>query len=400
MSILESIRIALEALFSNKVRSVLTMLGVIIGVFAVICLVAIGEGAKAYVSKELMGIGSNLLVVTPGKAKTSGGPPISVDSAKKLTYEDAEFVARRSTAVKQVAPIVMGTGKVKYENRSRDTTVLGVTYDFQQVRNLHVEIGSFVSADDVDARRKVCVLGRVVKRELFGESNPLGKMVKINDVSFRVIGIMEKKGVTFGFNIDDIVFIPVKTAQELYDTDKLFEILAAATSEKEVEEAKRQITQLLIKRHREEDFTITTQAAMLESMNSILTTLTWVLGGIAGISLVVGGIGIMNIMLVSVSERTREIGIRKAVGAKRQDILSQFLVESITISALGGLLGMILGIGLARGLAFSFPSLPVKVSLWSVLLALSFSISVGIFFGVYPARKASKLDPIEALRHE
>jgi putative ABC transport system permease protein len=400
MNILESIRIALEALFSNKGRSVLTMLGVIIGVFAVICLVAIGEGAKAYVTKELMGVGSNLLVITPGKAQTSGGPPMSVDSAKKLTYEDAEFLARRASALKRVAPLVIGTGKVKYENRSRDTSVIGVTYDFQQVRNLHVEIGSFISSDDVDAQRKVCVLGRLVKKELFGENNALGKIVKINDVSFRVIGIMEKKGVSFGFNIDDIVFIPVKTAQELYDTDKLFEILTAATSEKEVDEAKRQITQLLIKRHREEDFTITTQAAMLEAMNSILTTLTWVLGAIAGISLIVGGIGIMNIMLVSVSERTREIGIRKAVGAKRRDILSQFLVESITISVFGGLLGLLLGTGLARGLAFSFPSLPVKISLWSIILALSFSIFVGIFFGVYPARKASRLDPIEALRHE
>ncbi|MCI0527313.1 MAG: ABC transporter permease [Nitrospira sp.] len=400
MNILESIRIALEALFSNKGRSALTMLGVIIGVLAVISLVAIGEGAKAYVSKELMGIGSNLLVITPGKAQTSGGPPMSVDSAKKLTYEDTEFLARRASVLKHVAPIVVGTGKVKYQNRSRDTTVLGVTYEFQQARNLHVEIGSFVSADDVDAQRRVCVLGRLVKQELFDESNPLGKMIKINDASFRVIGIMERKGVSFGFNIDDLVFIPVKTAQDLYDTDKIFEIMVAATSEKEVEEAKRQIIQLLTKRHGEEDFTITTQAAMLETMESILTTLTWVLGAIAGISLVVGGIGIMNIMLVSVSERTREIGIRKAVGAKRRDILSQFLVESITISAVGGLLGVLLGVSLSQGLAFSFPSLPVKVSLWSILLALSFSVFVGVFFGVYPARKASKLDPIEALRHE
>jgi len=401
MSLFESIRLAIEALLSNKGRSALTMLGVIIGVLAVISLVAIGEGAKAYVTKELMGIGSNLMVVTPGKSKTSGGPPIEgANSAKKLTYEDSEFLARRASSLKNVAPIVLGTGKVKYENRSRDTTVLGVTYEFQQVRNLHVEIGSFVNSDDVEARRRVCVLGRLVKQELFGESNPLGKMVKINDVSFRVVGIMEKKGVTFGFNIDDLVFIPIKTAQELYDTDKIYEILAAAASEKEVDEAKRQITQLLTKRHREEDFTITTQAAMLETMNSILTTLTWVLGAIAGISLVVGGIGIMNIMLVSVTERIREIGIRKAVGAKRRDILSQFLVESITISSVGGLLGVLLGIGLARGLSFSFPALPVQISLWSVLLALSFSVCVGVFFGVYPARKASKLDPIVALRHE
>jgi putative ABC transport system permease protein len=279
--------------------------------------------------------------------------------------------------------------------------VIGVTPEFQRVRNLHVEIGEFVSQEDVDGRRRVVVLGRTVKRELFGEDNPLGGFVTLSDSRYRVIGIMERKGMSLGFDIDDLVFVPVKSAQDLFDTDRLFEILASVRSPQEIDRGMQEVKDILSRRHgNREDFTVISQGAVLSALTTVLSILTAALGGIAGISLVVGGIGIMNIMLVSVRERTREIGIRKAVGARRRDILGQFLVESVVLSTLGGLLGVVVGISGAKGLSLLFSTLPTKVSLWSVLMAFGFSAAVGIFFGVYPARRAALLDPIQALRYE
>jgi putative ABC transport system permease protein len=269
------------------------------------------------------------------------------------------------------------------------------------VRNLYVEIGQFLSEEDVEGRRRVVVLGRTVKRELFGEENPLGRFVTLADSRYRVIGIMERKGVSLGFDIDDLVFVPVKSAQDLFDTDRLLEILASVGSPDDIDRAIQQVKDILIRRHgNREDFTVISQGAILSAFTTILKILTAVLGGIAGISLVVGGIGIMNIMLVSVRERTREIGIRKAVGARRRDILGQFMIESIVLSTLGGLLGIIVGVGGAKGLSLFFTYLPTRVSMWAVLMAFGFSAAVGVFFGVYPARRAARLDPIQALRYE
>ncbi len=402
MNVREAIALALEMLAANRVRTALTMLGVIIGVAAIILLVSVGEGATAYITRELVGLGTNLLIVTPGKTQSSGGfhPPVA-GSVRKLTYEDAIALRRRAPLLADVVPLVLGTGKVRYLGVSRDTSVIGVTPEFQRVRNLYVEFGQFVSEEDVEGRRRVVVLGRTVKRELFGEENPLGKFVTLADARYRVIGIMERKGVSLGFDIDDLVFIPVKSAQDLFDTDRLFEILASVGSADDVDRAIQQLKEILVRRHgNREDFTVTSQGAMLSAFTTILRILTAVLGGIAGISLVVGGIGIMNIMLVSVRERTREIGIRKAVGARRRDILWQFLLESLVLSSLGGLLGIGLGAGTAATLSLLFTYLPTRVSLWSVLLAFGFSAAVGIFFGVYPARRAAHLDPIQALRYE
>ena len=402
MNFLETFRVALEAILSNKVRSGLTMLGVIIGVLAVILLVSIGEGARVYISRELTGLGTNLLIITPGKTTTSGGfHPPSAGTVRKLTYDDAQALRRRAWLLTDAVPIVLGTGRIKFRNIGRDTMVIGTTPEFQRVRNLFVDIGSYVSQGDVDSKAKVVVLGTKVKEELFGDQNALGQVVMLSDARYRVVGVMQKKGTSLGWDIDDVVFIPVTSGQELFDTDGLFEILASTPRAEDVERAIAQVRDILIRRHaHKEDFTIQTQGAMLSTMDTILGVLTAVLGGIAGISLLVGGIGIMNIMLVSVRERTREIGIRKAIGARNSDIMAQFLIEAITLSGVGGIIGILLGVGLALLIPLFVTVLPTSVSVWSIAMAFSFSMAVGVFFGVYPARKASLQDPITALRYE
>jgi putative ABC transport system permease protein len=402
MNFLETFRVAFEAILSNKVRSGLTMLGVIIGVLAVILLVSIGEGARLYITKELTGLGTNLLIITPGKTTTSGGfHPPSAGTVRKLTYDDSLALRRRAWLLTDAVPIVLGTGKVKYQNRGRDTTVIGTTAEFERVRNLFVDTGSFVTQADVDSKAKVVVVGRKVKDELFGEENALGRVVMLSDARYRVVGVMRKKGMSLGWDVDDVVFIPVTSGQELFDTDAIFEIIASTPRAEDTDRAIAQIKDILIRRHaHKEDFTIQTQGALLSTMNTILGVLTAVLGGIAGISLLVGGIGIMNIMLVSVRERTREIGIRKALGARKQDILWQFMIEAVTLSAAGGVIGIVLGVGLALLIPVFVDVLPTSISVWSILTAFFFSGAVGVFFGVYPARRAALQDPIQALRYE
>jgi putative ABC transport system permease protein len=402
MNPFEIFKVALEAILSNKVRSGLTMLGVIIGVLAVILLVSIGQGAQVYITKELTGMGTNLLIITPGKTSTSGGfHPPSAGTVRKLTYDDAQALKHRAWLLSDAVPLVFGTGRIKYQNMGRDTMIIGTTSEFQSIRNLFVDSGSFVSQGDVDSKAKVVVLGTKVKEELFGQESALGRAVTLSDARYRVVGVMQKRGTSLGMDLDDIVFIPVTSGQELFDTDGLFEIIASTPRAEDVDRAIVQIKEVLIKRHaHKEDFTIQTQGAMLSTMNTILSVLTAVLGGIAGISLLVGGIGIMNIMLVSVRERTREIGIRKAVGARNRDILAQFLIEAVTLSGVGGVIGIALGVGIAFAIPLFVTVLPTSVSLWSIAMAFSFSMAVGIFFGVYPARKASMQDPITALRYE
>jgi putative ABC transport system permease protein len=279
--------------------------------------------------------------------------------------------------------------------------VIGTTPKFQSIRNLFVDTGNFVTQGDVDSKYKIVVLGTKVKEELFGQENALGKVVTLSDARYRVVGVMRKRGTSLGMDLDDVVFIPVTSGQELFDTDGLFEIIASTPRAEDVDRAISQIKDVLIKRHaHKEDFTIQTQGAMLSTMNTILGVLTAVLGGIAGISLLVGGIGIMNIMLVSVRERTREIGIRKALGARNRDIMAQFMIEAVTLSGAGGIIGILTGVGLALLIPVFVDVLPTSVSLWSILMAFSFSAAVGIFFGVYPARKAALQDPIQALRYE
>jgi putative ABC transport system permease protein len=402
MGLTDTLLLALGTARANPIRTGLTLLGVAIGVASVILLVGIGQGAKNYVYDQFAGMGTNLLIITPGKVETTGaGPHWGSDNVHKLTYRDATYLRRQARNLAGVVPVAFGSAEVKYTNRTRDVSVIGVNEEFQEVRGIRADVGSFFSREDVEARRRVCLLGRVVARELFGSANPLGKFVKVSDRKYRVIGLMEAKGRSLGFDLDDLVYLPVRSAQDLFHREGLFEILVRVASQAEIDEATEEIRRILTDRHNDkEDFTITSQATMLQTLEGIMNILTYALGGIAGISLFVGGIGIMNILLVSVRERTREIGVRKAVGARRSDILKQFLVEGAVLSSSGGLVGILVGVGGSVLVRTFVESLPTEVPIWSIILAWTFSLLVGLFFGVYPARKASLFDPIEALRYE
>jgi len=328
---------------------------------------------------------------------------VSAGSYHRLTYRDAMEIERKATGITGITANVFGAGFVQYGKRRRDTLIIGVTEDFDEVRQLHVQIGRFFTEDDIQKNKRVCIIGTKVQDELFGNKPALHKKISINRSKHLVIGILEKKGMMLGINLDDIVVIPLPSAQHMFQggEDYVMEILASARSPEDIDPAAKSIRNILISAHNyTEDFTITDQDGMLGTFSKIFDALRFMLAGIACISLLVGGIGIMNIMLVSVRERTREVGIRKAVGAMRKDIGAQFLIEAVTLSSLGGVVGIGLGWVGTAFLRLLYPSLPVYLSSWSVLLAFSFSLSVGIFFGVYPALKASGVDPVEALRYE
>jgi putative ABC transport system permease protein len=401
VDIIETVRIARDSLVSNKLRSFLTMLGVIIGVAAVILLVSIGEGARKYIQRELGEMGSNILVVVPGKTAKEGGMHMGTSAVRKLLYSDAMLIEKRSQNIQSAVPVIVGTSWIKHAGKSRDTYIVGVNENYFDIRNLKIAIGRGINTSDVDSARRVCVLGTTVKKEILADANPLGIFVTIGDAKYRVIGLMHPKGVALGFDIDDVVFIPTTTAKELFDTDSLFNITVKVKSPDLIADAKKEIKDILIRKHaNKEDFTIMSQDEMIAVMGKILNIMTAVLAGIAAISLIVGGIGIMNIMLVSVRERTREIGIRKAIGAKNRDILLQFLLESITLSLIGGIVGALFGGAVSMIIPYFIEFLPTQLVWWAILLSFFFSLAVGVFFGVYPARKASLYDPIVALRYE
>lgn len=401
MPLFELLLTALDTLRANKVRAVLTTLGVIIGVLSVILLVSLGEGARSYLGDTFAGLGSNILQVQPGRRETKGFGGPALGTVYKITREDEQILARRSTATDGVSGVVTGGGTVRYLNRRRDTLVLGVGSRFTEIRQMNVEQGRFLSDEDIESRRRFVVLGRTVLSELFGEENPLGKVIKVADGEFRVIGLMEHKGQTLGFDLDDIVFIPVTTAMDLFAMEGLSHILLRARDKVSVDPAIEEVTDILRRRHNDQvDFTIISQDDMLSTVNGIMNTFSLVLIAIASISLVVGGIGIANIMLVSVRERTREIGVRRAVGAKKRHVLLQFLLESIVISLLGGLIGLGLGALIIMVGRLLLPGLPVRLSFDIVLIAVGFSGLVGVLSGVVPAQRAASLDPVEALRYE
>ncbi len=399
MIIYDALIIAIRGLFANKLRSLLTMLGVIIGVGSVITLVSIGEGVRSHISGQIQGLGSNMVLVTPGKG-TAGVTATSLGGAvSKLTFEDALAVEREAASVSNVAPVIESSANAEYEER-RLTLVSGTTESYNEVRNADLASGRFISRGDVAAYKDVVVLGDLVKRELFGGASPIGKTVKVNNKPFKVIGTMKKKGYTLTINNDDRVFIPITVAEELFDTEQVSMIFVQARSPETVSNAVDETKRIITRRHKRRDFAVSEQKAILNTFQGIMGTLSGMLGGIAGVSLIVGGIGIMNIMLVTVTERTREIGIRKALGAKRRDIMIQFLMESVFISAFGGVIGIGVGLWGSRILTDIVPKLPTVISPWSIITAFSFALLVGLFFGIYPATKASRLDPIVALRYE
>jgi putative ABC transport system permease protein len=416
MNPIESIRVALRALGSNKLRAVLTMLGMVIGVGAVIALMSIGQGMQAGVTSRISSLGTNLLFITPG-ATTSGGVRTQAGSASTLTAEDAEAIAEEVPQVSLVASEASTRAQVVAGGQNANTQVTGVTPDYQQVRNWEIAQGEFITAEQVTSRSLVAVLGATTAQNLFGDSDPLGQTLRVNNTTLRVVGVLEAKGSGGMGNSDDVIFVPLSTAQTRLNraqtasggrTVSQINVQLVDESSATSDAAVAAIGDLLLERHRkaEADFTVRSQEDLLATATAVGGFITIFLGAVAGISLLVGGIGIMNIMLVSVTERTREIGIRKAIGARRQDILWQFLIEATMVSLVGGAIGILIGAGgsrLLNGIRFGGPQAqPVQtvVSLDAVLLAFTVSALIGLFFGVYPAVKASRLHPIQALRYE
>jgi putative ABC transport system permease protein len=398
MSALDLLRFAWEALKGHRLRTVLTLLGMGIGVGAVILLTALGEGARGYVTNEFMALGSNLLIVLPGKTETTGNAPIFGGTTRPLTLEDCEAIQRRAPRVRRLAPLAVGSARVGYGEKRREVTVLGSTPDLLPVRHLAIGVGRFLP--DVEAERgaPVAVIGRTVQAELFGSENPLGRTIRIGDWRFRVVGVMAPKGQSIGLNMDDVVIIPVSSALRLFNQQSLFRILIEVGAHAEIDTARTQVMSILKERHdNEEDVTVLTQDSVLGAFNRILGALTLALVGIAAISLSVAGIGIMNVMLVSVSERTPEVGLLKALGAPPRQILKVFLVEAVLLSATGGILGLLIGYAGSGVLGQAFPALPARPPAWAVFAALAVSLASGALFGVLPARRAARLDPVIAL---
>jgi len=402
MGFLQSLRVALSCLAANKLRSILTMLGVIIGVGAVITMVAFIEGLRYQVVKEFEEMGSRLIIIffSPDERKRGEG----WSHVEFLTTDDAEAIRRECPLVTNVSPeMPMENTEFEVAGEKLQGQLVGCQPEFVRLHNLKLEAGRFFSQEDYDTWNKVCVVGATVKKDLWPDEDPIGQTLRAYGVSFTVIGLVERRGRSMGQEPDKEVYTPLSTAQKRITGDKRVWVMWAQTADvRHTEEAADQIWSVLMRRHNNQpDFTVDSQSRILQAVGRILAMFGLVLGGIGGLSLLVGGIGIMNIMLVSVTERTREIGLRKAVGAKRRHIMIQFLTEAMTLSGIGGLLGIATGAGLAWLVAVGTKGdMPTKVPLWAAVLGFCFACAVGVFFGLYPAYRAARLDPIEALRHE
>ncbi len=407
MNVINLFKIALRAIAANKLRSFLTMLGIIIGVASVIAMLAIGQGSKQSIQANIAEMGSNMIMIRPGQDKGPGGARGDASEMQSLKLKDYETLCEQAKYLAAVSPSVSASGQFIYGNNNTPSTVYGISPDYMEIRRLKVDDGEMFTEDDIKTSAKVCLIGKTVADNLFPDGqDPVGRVIRYKSIPLRVIGVIKAKGYnSFGMDQDDMVLAPYTTVMKrILSITYLQGINASALTEDMTDQAIDDISELLRQNHKikegdEDDFTIRSQQEMMQMMNSTSDTMTILLLVVACISLVVGGIGIMNIMYVSVTERTKEIGLRMSVGARGIDILNQFLIESVLLSVTGGLIGVLVGVGVALGINV-FAHWPIQIQPWSVLLSFAVCSATGIFFGWYPAKKAASLDPIEALRYE
>jgi len=393
------LRLTGSSLIAHRLRSFLTTLGIAVGIAAVVLLTSIGEGVHQFVLTEFSQFGTNLVGINPGKATTAGTSMGVFGTERPLSMGDADALKRLSY-VQAVVPLVAGNAEVEAGNRRRRTTVYGVGPEMPEAFSMAVSLGRFLPDDDPSAPRAFAVLGSKVRSELFGDRNPLGQRITIGGSRYRIIGVMESKGTFLGFDLDDTVYIPTSRGMSLFNTESLIEIDLLYDEAMPVEKVVDGIKEVLLARHGRDDVTITTQQQMLDVLGSVLDVLTFAVGAIGGISLLVGAIGIVTIMTIAVNERINEIGLLRALGARQSQVLGLFLGEAVVLAAIGGLSGLILGIGLAQLLHLALPELPVHTSMLYVVLAETVAVLIGLLAGVLPARRAARLDPVEALRTE
>ena len=399
MNFADLFRFAWQALIQNRRRSGLSLIGVVVGVVAVVSLTAIGEGALHYVTDQFVSLGTSIVIVSPGRNETTGGIPLGIGGVPNdLTLQDTIAIERRIQSIRTAVPISLSTDSIEHAERSRLVSIIGVSSEFMRLQRLDLAMGRFLPESDRDRGSAVVVLGRTVAREIFGVENPLGAAVRVGGWRMRVIGVLAERGRKLGIQIDESIYVPTATAMRMANTRSVSQIMLELFPKVDPDLAIDEIKALLIERHDEEDFTCISQDAVMASLSSILRMLTLAVAGIAAVSLAVAGIGIMNVMLVSVSERTDEVGLLKAVGANRRQILALFLVEAALLSSVGGLLGLAVGTALVALGNQLYPSVVLVTPLWAIGSVLLITLGTGVVFGVLPARRAAALDPVLALR--
>ncbi len=398
MNLLDIMRFSGRASLGYPARTLLMLLAMAIGVASIVLLSTLGEGARSYVVGQFSSLGTNLLIVLPGRSETIGGPPPLLGvTPRDLTLQDATAL-HRSSVIRYVAPIILGAAPVSHGRQEREVTILGSTWQLQKIRQLSMEEGRFLSEADIDRAAPVCVFGATAKNELFGNKQAVGKKVRISDMRFRVGGVIAAKGESVGIDMSDVVIVPVASAQTLFNTQSLFRIMIEATDRGAIAKAKKAIIRIIKERHNgEDDVTVITQDAVLTTFDKIFTALTLTVSGVAAISVGVAGVLIMNVMLIAVSQRRAEVGLLKAIGASNHQIVTLFLAESALLSLMGGAMGILVALGGVRMVDFLYPQLPLATPFRVFAIALGVSLGCGLIFGVLPALRAARLDPVQSL---